>query len=111
MSDFIQYDDFAKVELKIATITSVEKVPDTDNLLRFDLDLGNEQRQVVSSIASYYTPSSLVGKQVVTVTNFAPRKLRGVMSEGMMLTAEHEETDTVVLLTTLSPVPNGSQVA
>jgi methionyl-tRNA synthetase len=84
----IQYDDFAKLELKVGTITACEKVQKTDKLLKLEVDLGTEKRTIVSGIAQYYTAEEMPGKQVIVVTNLAPRTMKGIESQGMILTAE-----------------------
>lgn len=84
----IQYDDFAKLELKTGIIREAEKVPKADKLLKLLVDLGSEQRTIVSGIALHYAPEEIVGKQVVVVANLAPRKMRGIESQGMILMAE-----------------------
>ncbi len=87
----IQYDDFAKLDLRVATILEAERVPKADKLLQLRVDLGFEQRTIVSGIAEHFEPQNLVGKQVLVVANLAPRKLRGIESQGMILTAENSE--------------------
>ncbi|HYC39061.1 MAG TPA: methionine--tRNA ligase [Chitinophagaceae bacterium] len=87
----IQYEDFAKLELKVATVRNCEKVEKADKLLRLEVDLGSETRTIVSGIAQHYAPQELVGKQVIVVTNLAPRKMRGIESQGMILTAEDRD--------------------
>jgi methionyl-tRNA synthetase len=84
----IQYDDFAKLELKVGTIVSAEKVEKADKLLKLEVDLGTEKRTIVSGIAQHFQPENIKGKQVVVVTNLAPRKMRGIESNGMILMAE-----------------------
>lgn len=84
----IQYDDFAKLELKTGTITQAEKVEKADKLLKLEVDMGTEKRTIVSGIALHFSPEEIVGKQVVVVTNLAPRKMRGIESNGMILMAE-----------------------
>jgi methionyl-tRNA synthetase len=84
----IQYDDFAKLDLRVGTIRSAEKVEKADNLLKLQVDLGFEQRTIVSGIALHFKPEEIVGKQVVVVANLAPRKMRGIESNGMILMAE-----------------------
>jgi methionyl-tRNA synthetase len=80
--------DFARVELKVAEVVAAEKVPKTDKLLKLTLKLGEEERTVVSGIAEFYDPENLPGKKVVVVANLKPAKLRGIVSEGMILAAE-----------------------
>lgn len=84
----IQYDDFAKLEMKAGTVTACEKVAKADKLLKLEVDLGPEKRTIVSGIALHYSAEEMVGKQVVVVTNLAPRKMKGIESQGMILTAE-----------------------
>ena len=84
----IQYDDFAKLDLKVGTIVAAEKVAKADKLLKLQVDLGTETRTIVSGIALHYQPEEITGKQVVVVTNLAPRKMRGIESQGMILMAE-----------------------
>ncbi len=84
----IQYDDFAKLDLRVGTIVSAEKVEKADKLLKLEIDLGFEKRTVVSGIALHYKPEDIIGKQVTVVANLAPRKMRGIESNGMILMAE-----------------------
>jgi len=84
----IEFDDFAKVELKTGTILNAEKVEKADKLLKLEVDLGTEKRVIVSGIALHYQPEQIIGQQVVVVTNLAPRKMRGIESNGMILMAE-----------------------
>jgi methionyl-tRNA synthetase len=87
----IIFDDFAKIDLKVGTILSAEKVEKADKLLKLEIDLGFEKRTVVSGIALHFSPADIVGKQVVVVANLAPRKMRGIESNGMILMAEDAE--------------------
>jgi methionyl-tRNA synthetase len=91
----IEFDDFTKLDLRTATILTAEPVPKADKLLKLTVDLGNEERTVVSGIAQQYKPQEVIGKQVVLITNLAPRKLRGVLSQGMILMAEDEDGNLV----------------
>ena len=84
----IVYDDFAKLDLRMGTIKVAEKVPKADKLLRLEIDLGFEQRQILSGVAQQMKPEELIGKRVVVVANLKPRKLRGFESQGMVLMAE-----------------------
>lgn len=84
----IQYDDFAKLDLKVGTITTAEKVAKADKLLKLEVDLGFEKRTIVSGIAQHFTAEEIIGKQVVIVANLAPRKMKGIESNGMILMAE-----------------------
>lgn len=105
----IQYDDFAKLDLRIGTITQAEKVPKADKLLKLLVDLGTETRTIVSGIALHFSPESLVNRQVIVVANLAPRKMRGIESQGMILTAE-EPGGKLILVNPDSAAVNGSQV-
>ncbi|MEJ8842852.1 methionine--tRNA ligase [Lacibacter sp. H375] len=87
----IQFDDFAKIDLKVGTIVTAEKVEKADKLLKLSVDLGFETRTIVSGIALHFAPEDIVGKQVVVVANLAPRKMRGIESNGMILMAEDNE--------------------
>jgi len=104
----IAYEDFAKVELRVAEVIAAEAVKNADKLLKLQLDLGTEQRQVVSGIAKFYTPEELVGKKVICVTNLKPVKLRGELSQGMILAAS--EGDRLRVATVDGDMPNGSIV-
>ncbi len=84
----IQYDDFGKLDLKVGTIIAAEKVAKADKLLKLEIDLGYEKRTIVSGIALHFKPEEIVGKQVVVVANLAPRKMRGIESNGMILMAD-----------------------
>ncbi|MCX6319337.1 MAG: methionine--tRNA ligase [Bacteroidetes bacterium] len=106
----IQYDDFAKLELKAATVIACEKVAKADKLLKLEIDLGTEKRTIVSGIALHYTPEELIGKQVIVVTNLAPRKMKGIESQGMILTAEDSDGK-LQLLQPQHPVAPGSNVS
>jgi len=88
LKPIIQYDDFAKLDLRVGTILTAEKVEKADKLLKLEIDLGFEKRTVVSGIAMHFQPGEIIGKQVVLVANLAPRKMRGIESNGMILMAE-----------------------
>ncbi|MBI5814807.1 MAG: methionine--tRNA ligase [Nitrospinae bacterium] len=92
----IEYDDFAKVELRTAKVLAAEKLPKADKLLKLTMDVGGEQRTIVAGIAKAYTPEEMVGKTVVIVANLKPRKLMGVESNGMVLAVNDGETLTLV---------------
>lgn len=106
----INYDDFAKVEIMLGTILSVEVVPDADKLLRLEVDFAEEMpRQILSGIREYFEdPQSLVGKQCPFVTNLAPRTIRGLESNGMILAAS--TTDALALLHPSISVPAGTKL-
>jgi methionyl-tRNA synthetase len=83
----ITIDDFAKVDLRVAKVLSAERIPKADKLLRLEVDLGFEKRQILAGIAEYYAPETLIGRNVVIVANLAPRKMRGFESNGMIVAA------------------------
>jgi methionyl-tRNA synthetase len=87
----IAYDDFAKLDIRTASILSAERVEKADKLLKLELDLGFEKRTVISGIAMHYEPKDIVGRSVVILANLAPKKIRGVESKGMILMAENSE--------------------
>ena len=87
----IQYEDFGKLDLRIGTITAAGKVEKADKLLKLEVDLGFEKRTIVSGIAQHFSPETLLNKQVIVVANLAPRKMRGIESQGMILTAEQPD--------------------
>uniref|UniRef100_UPI004047D39F methionine--tRNA ligase n=1 Tax=Lysinibacillus sp. FSL H8-0500 TaxID=2921393 RepID=UPI004047D39F len=86
----ITIDDFMKIDLRVATVTACESVPKADKLLKLQVDLGYEQRQVVSGIAKFYSPDELIGQKVIVVANLKPVKLRGELSQGMILAGEKD---------------------
>ncbi|MFH1575579.1 MAG: methionine--tRNA ligase subunit beta [Candidatus Nealsonbacteria bacterium] len=83
----ISHEDFKKLDIRIGKILSAEKIENSDNLLKLEVDFGGEKRQIVSGIAQYFTPESLIGKEAPFVVNMEPRVLRGVESAGMILAA------------------------
>lgn len=106
--DEISIDDFMKVDLRVATILACEKIPKADKLLKLQVDLGYEQRQVVSGIAEHYDAQELIGQKVIVVANLKPVKLRGELSQGMILAGK---SDGLLKLATVDPsLENGAQV-
>jgi methionyl-tRNA synthetase len=105
----ITIDDFAKVELRVAQIKVAERVPKADKLLRLEVDLGTETRQILAGIAESYEPESLIGRKVIVVANLAPRKMRGLESNGMLL-AGSIEGGKAALASFLEDVPLGAKV-
>ena len=96
----ISYDDFSKMDIRIATVKHAERVPKTDKLLKLTLQVGFEERTVVSGVAHCYQPEELIGKQVCLLANLEPRKIKGIESKGMVLFAE----DLTGKLTAVSPI-------
>ena len=105
----IEYDDFAKLDLRIAEVIEAQKHPNADRLLVLRLRLGSEERTVVGGLAEHYRPEELVGRRVVLLANLKPRKLRGIVSEGMILAAEDEE-GRLALLAPAGEVAPGARV-
>jgi methionyl-tRNA synthetase len=105
----INIDDFAKVDLRVAQILVAERVPKADKLLRLEVDLGYEKRQILAGIAQYYEPEKLIGRKIVIVANLAPRKMRGLESNGMLLAASLEG-GAPVLAGFLEEVPLGARL-
>lgn len=106
----IEFDQFKAVDMRIGTVLAAEKHPNADRILRLEIDLGEAApRQILSGLAEFYQPEALVGRQVCVVANLAPRKIRGLMSHGMVLTAEKDGK--LELLTVGAAMPNGSGIA
>lgn len=105
----VPFDDFLKMDIRVGTVIECDRVPKADKLLRFLIDDGMEKRTIVSGIAKFYKPEDLVGKQVCFVANFAPRKLKGVESQGMILSAQNPD-GSLVVISPSAPVIPGSQV-
>jgi methionyl-tRNA synthetase len=106
---YISIDDVIKVDLRVAQIVVAERIPKADKLLRLEVDLGYEKRQILAGIAQYYEPEKLVGRKIVVVVNLAPRKMRGLMSNGMLLAASLEG-GSPVLAGFLEDVPLGARL-
>jgi methionyl-tRNA synthetase len=107
--EHITIDDFVKVELRVAQILVAERIPKADKLLRLEVDLGYEKRQILAGIAQYYEPEKLVGRKIVIVANLAPRKMRGLESNGMLLAASLPD-GAPVLAGFLEEVPLGARL-
>jgi methionyl-tRNA synthetase len=109
----ITYDDFVKMDLRVAKVLEVRDHPNADKLLCLTIDLGTERREIIAGLKEYCPPESLMGKDVVVLVNIQPRKMRGLDSNGMLLVASHEQDGArkVVVLTTAGPVPAGSVIS
>jgi len=105
----IEFDDFTKLDIRVGTVLECQKVPKADKLLQFKIDDGLECRTIVSGIAKHYAPEELVGKQVCFIANLAPRKLKGIVSEGMILSAENNDGSLAVIMPEKEVKP-GSEV-
>ena len=111
ITNLIDIDDFAKVDLRVGQVLSAERLPKSDKLLLLKIDLGEaEPRQVLAGIAQYYEPEKLTGRKVVIVANLKPRKLRGYESQGMVVAASYGEEGRPVLATFTEDVPNGARL-
>jgi methionyl-tRNA synthetase len=106
----ITIDDFVKVDLRVAQILVAERVPKADKLLRLEVDLGYEKRQILAGIAQYYEPEKLIGRKIIIVANLAPRKMRGLESNGMLLAASLPPDGAPVLAGFLEDVPLGARL-
>ena len=109
LKDPVSFDDFTKVDIRTATILEAEKVPKTTKLLKLKIDTGLDTRTIVSGIAEYYDPESIIGKQISIVANLEPRKIKGIESKGMILMAEDKDGK-LVIITPADKVSNGSPI-
>lgn len=107
----IQFDDFAKVQLRVARVLEAYDHPKADKLIVLKLDLGTEQRQICAGLRGHYEPASLVGRNIVIVANLAPRMMRGVESNGMLLAASNADHTRVILLTPDADIEPGAVVS
>jgi methionyl-tRNA synthetase len=107
----IQYDDFAKLDLRVATVLECKPHANADKLLVLQIDLGGERRQICAGLRQHYPPEELVGKQIVVVANLAPRQMRGEVSNGMLLAATDPGTGKVIVVTPAQPAAAGSKVS
>jgi methionyl-tRNA synthetase len=105
----ITIEQFKEIDLRVATVVAAEPVPGTDKLLRLEIDLGEERRQLVAGIAQQYQPDDLVGRQIIVVVNLQPAVIRGVESQGMLLAAVFGEE--LSLITVDKEAPNGARVS
>ena len=108
LKENITYYDFEKLDLRVAKVVSCEKVPKSKKLLKFVLDIGIEERTVLSGISQYYEPEAMVGKKVIYLSNLAPKKMMGIESYGMILSASDWEEHLEV--TNIESLPAGSVV-
>ena len=109
--DTITFDDFAKVKLRVGRVIEAVNHPNADKLLVLKVDLGNEQRQIVAGLRAYYTAEQLVGRNVIIVANLAPRVMRGLESQGMLLAASNADRSRVIVLSPESEIEPGSVVS
>ena len=104
----ISYEEFRKTDLRVAKILSAQRIEGSDKLLKLEVDLGSEERQIIGGIGKMYTPEELVGREIIIVANLEPRMLMGLESKGMLLAADDEGKPT--LLAPNGEVPPGSEV-
>ena len=111
--DVIQFEDFTKLDLRVGTVLEVSDHPNADKLLVMKVDVGGEQRQLIAALRGHSSHEQLLGSQIVVVSNLAPRKMRGLESQGMLLAATWTEDEAlqVVPLTVTRPSPPGSRVS
>ena len=107
----IKYDDFAKLDLRVATIVECKPHGNADKLLVMQIDLGGEKRQICAGLRQHYAPEQLVGKQIIIVANLEPRVMRGEISQGMLLAATDPATSKVIVVTPSEPTATGSKVS
>ena len=108
----INYDDFAKLDLRVATVVECRPHANADKLLVLQIELGNgERRQICAGLRQHYPPEQLVGKQIVVVANLAPRQMRGEISQGMLLAATDAATNKVIVVSPSEQAASGSKVS
>jgi methionine--tRNA ligase beta chain len=107
----INYDDFAKLDLRVATVLECVAHPNADKLLLLKVDIAGETRQICAGLRAHYQPEQLVGKQIIVVANLAPRQMRGQVSQGMLLAATDPATSRVIFITPSEAVGSGAKVS
>ena len=110
-SGIISMDDFAKIKLRVGRVLEVADHPNADKLLVLKVDLGDERRQICAGLKGHYTAAQLIGRNLAIVTNLPPRKMRGQLSEGMLLAAVTSGESRVVVLTTESHIDPGTPIS
>jgi methionyl-tRNA synthetase len=107
--DFVEFEDFEKLDIRVGKVIECEPVPKSSKLLRFTLEVGSETRQILSGISKYHKPEELIGKNVVFIANFKPRKMMGLESQGMIMSAVNSDGKLVVISPS-KEVANGCEV-
>ena len=110
-AEVIQFEDFIKVKMRVGKVLEAHDHPNADKLIVLKVDLGDEQRQLCAGLRGHYQADALVGRNIVVVTNLAPRMMRGEESNGMLLAASTADHTQVILLTTEADIPPGSPVS
>jgi len=106
----VEFSDWEKLDLRVAQILEVEEIESADKLYKLTLDIGNEKRIVCAGIKEYYSKKELKGKKIILLANLAPRKLKGIESQGMILAAVNEDENEIVLISPESDIEVGSKV-
>lgn len=107
----IQYEDVARLDLRVATVVQAEAHPNADKLVVMKVDVGGAERQIVAGIRSQYEPAQLIGRQIVIVANLAPRTLRGLESNGMLLAAVTDDRSQIAFVTPEKAIQSGTRVS
>ncbi len=107
----ITFDDFQKVELRVGKVIEAEHHPNADRLLVLKVDLGDQQRQICAGLRDVYEPEQLMGRNIIVVANLAPRMMRGIESQGMLLAASDEDRSKIITLTTSEDIAPGASVS
>ena len=107
----INYDDFAKLDLRVAEILEIEEVPNADKLYKLKIDLGTETRTIVAGLKQHYTKDELEGKRCIVLVNLEPRNLKGIESQGMLLAASNQDHSEVKLLQPDGVIELGSKIS
>ena len=102
------FNDFQKLDIRIGKVTAAERVPETDKLLRLEIDFGSEQRQVITGMAEFFDPEYFIGKEIPVLCNVEPRTIKGIESQGMILAADSEGAPT--LLHPEKEIPPGTKI-
>ena len=111
MTEKISYEDFAKLDLRVAKVLNVEEIPNKDKLYKLSIDLGSEKRTIVAGIKQYYKKEELIGKKIIIIANLEPAKIGGIESNGMLLAAGSKEENICVLLTPDQDIKEGLKIS
>jgi methionyl-tRNA synthetase len=111
MEGIVTFNDWNKLDLRVAEILEVEEIPEADKLYKLKIDLGTETRDLVAGLKQHYTKTELEGKRVIVFTNLEPKKLKGIESQGMVLAAVNDDHSEIKLLQVDGVVPLGSKVS
>ncbi|MDD5098637.1 MAG: methionine--tRNA ligase subunit beta, partial [Candidatus Pacebacteria bacterium] len=110
MSDLIKYEDFTKLDLRVGTINKVEDIEGADKLYKLEIDIGSSTKTILAGIKKHYSKDELKGKQVIVICNLEPRKMKGLVSEGMLLAAISQDESKVILLSPEKKIDSGSKI-